>query len=91
MDTLFYYLEYVCMCTYICVCMYVCACMCIYMCTCTCICMYVHICVYIYIYMYKYIYIYIKFFSEKVNLWIQKWTENEVLDKIWTNLLNHHL
>ena len=24
-----------------------------------------------------------KLFSEKVNLWIQKWTENNVLDKSW--------
>ena len=25
-----------------------------------------------------------KLFLEKVNLWIQKWTENEVLDKSWS-------
>ena len=30
-------------------------------------------------------------FSEKVNLWIQKWTENKVSDKSWINLLNHQL
>ena len=30
-------------------------------------------------------------FSEKVNLWIQKCTENKVLDKKRVNLLNHHL
>ena len=32
-----------------------------------------------------------KLFSEKVNLWIQKWTENKFLDKSWVNLLNHQL
>ena len=25
-----------------------------------------------------------KLFSEKVNLWIQKWTENKVLDESWS-------
>ena len=28
-----------------------------------------------------------KLFSEKVNLWIQKWTENKVLDKSWSKLI----
>ena len=28
-----------------------------------------------------------KFFSEKVNLWIQKWTENKVLDKSWSKFI----
>ena len=26
-------------------------------------------------------------FSEKVNLWIQKWTENKVLDKSWSKFI----
>ena len=28
-----------------------------------------------------------KLFSEKVNLWIQKWTENKVLDKSWSKFI----
>ena len=28
-----------------------------------------------------------KLFSEKVNLWIQKWTENKVLDKNWSKFI----
>ena len=27
------------------------------------------------------------FFSEKTNLWIQKWTENNVLDKSWSKFI----
>ena len=28
-----------------------------------------------------------KLFSEKVNLWIQKWTENKVIDKSWSKYI----
>ena len=28
-----------------------------------------------------------KLFSEKANLWIQKWTENKILDKSWSKII----
>ena len=31
--------------------------------------------------------VHLYFFSEKVNLWIQKWTENKVLDKSWSKFI----
>ena len=52
MDTRFYYLEYVCMCTYMCVYVYIyvyiyiymCVCVCFGICVCVCICVYVCVC-----------------------------------------------
>ena len=52
MDTIFYYLEYVCMCTYMYVCARVCVCIYIYICVCVCVCVCVYIYMYVCIYMY---------------------------------------
>ena len=41
MDTIFYYLKYVCMCTYM-VCLCMCVCMCKYVCVCSTICLFIN-------------------------------------------------